>query len=262
MFKRCLYGLLSVSMLLTSLLFTSLTQAQAIDGYQSCNVDLHNEVHLDGKGVRIIDAKGHKAIIDEKKGLSIEGKTIELSHQQQQALDQYRKQLNETIPKVQEVGRSGVALANEVLDDVSAKFNNTHAFDNVRQAISDFYVKLEKRYHHDGEWVLKPNALSAMHNNWQKDLADARQVFNTEFIASAFTVMQEKFAAEGSVNFTELQNEMVELQTSIKKKLKAHSSEITEKAQNYCDSMDQLAKEEQSVVKTIPELKKYQLFNI
>ncbi|MPW37052.1 YggN family protein [Vibrio sp. B1Z05] len=257
MFKRLTYGLL-----VGSLLVTSVSQAQSIEGYQACNVDLHNELHLDGQAVQIIDANGHKAVIEQNKGLSINGQSVELNVKQQQLLEHYRQQLNESIPKIREVGQSGVALANEVLDDVSAKFNNTDAFNNVRTSISDYYAKLEKRYYHDGEWVLKPNAFSNMHDNWQKDFADARRVFNSEFFASAFVVLQEKFASEDGVNFTELQKQLGELKVSIQKKLKEHSPEITEKAQNYCDSMDKLAKDEKTLVESIPQLKNYQLFEI
>ncbi|CAM2910181.1 YggN family protein [Vibrio rarus] len=257
MFKRFIYGLLTAS-----LFMTSLSQAHVIGGYKACKVDLHHELHLDGQGVQIIDAEGRKAIIDAKKGLVIEDKPIHLSAHQQQLLQQYRQHLNSAIPKVKEVGQSGVALANEVIDEVSTKFNNTHAFDNVRQSVSDFYNKLEQRYHHNGEWVFKPKALSAMHDNWQKDFADAKRVFNAEFFASAFTLLQQKMSTDEGINFTELQKQLAELKGTVRQKLKSHSAEITKKAQGYCDDMDKLAKEERSLVETIPELQNYQLFNI
>ncbi|PMO31039.1 DUF2884 family protein [Vibrio breoganii] len=249
------------SILVGSLLVAPALQAQALADYESCNVDLNNELHLDGKEVEIIDREGHRAVF-EAKGLVIDGESIPLNKEQQQLLDHYRVQLNSDIPKAREVAQSGVDLANEVLDDVSAKFNDTDAFDNVRQAIDDFYAKLEQRYYQDGEWVLKPNAFGNMFDNWQQDFADAREVFNSEFFASAFSVLQEKLASEDGINFTELQKQLNDLKVSVEKKLQQHSSEISEKAQDYCDSMGKLAEEEQSLIKTIPELENYQLFNI
>ncbi len=228
----------------------------------ACPIDVHQELHLDGKNVKIIDKHGNAAEFQADNQLIIKGKAVLLSSEQSQQLQDYREQLNTVVPKAKEIAKSGVAVANEVIDDLSASFNNTKAFENVRSAVASYYDKLEKRYYQNGEMVLKPDAFKDVYQNWSKDFSQAKEVFNREFFASAFTVLQEKMKSDKGVDFSALQQQMAQLQVSVQNKLKQNSKQVKKQAQQYCDSMKALSKQEKGVVATIPELKNYQLFEI
>jgi hypothetical protein len=256
------YKALNAFMLAGMLGVSSLSHAQGNINYASCSVDVHNELHLDGKSVTIISKEGQSAIMEPSNGLMVAGELISLTENQQQQLNSYRDSLNQTVPKVREVAQSGLALVNEIIDEISASFNNTDAFENVRTAVADFYTHLEQRYYKDGELVLMPDAFHQMYDNWQQDFADAREVFNREFFASGFSLLQEKLTSEEGVDFSALQKELSKLKTSIEVKLKEKSAEVAKQAEVYCDSMNQLAEEEKSLIESIPELKDYRLFEI
>lgn len=253
---------LNVFMMAGMLVFTPVSYAQGNVNYGSCSIDINNELHLDGKKVTIVGAKGSSAIMDPTAGLMVEGKTVSLTESQQQKLDSYRDSLNLYIPKARTVAQSGLELVNEIIDEISASFNNTDAFENVRTAIADFYANMEQRYYQNGELVLMPDAFNKMYDNWQQDFSDARDVFNREFFASAFSLLQEKLTSEEGIDFTALQQELSKLKASIEVKLKEKSAEVTEQAEAYCDSMNQLAEQEKSLIESIPELKDYRLFEI
>lgn len=240
---------------------STVAQAQSLPA-NTCPIDIHQELHLDGKNVTIIDSDGNSAEMNEGKGLVIQGKTVALSAEQQQMLEDYRARLNEYVPQARDIAQSGLDVANEIIDELSASFDNTDAFENVRQAVIDFYNQLEARYYQDGEMVLKPDAFEDVYQNWKQDFDSAREVFNREFFASAFSVLQEKMKSEDGINFTALQEEMAKLKASVEAKLKENSKQVQKQAEEYCDSMKSLAEQEKGVIETIPELKDYQLFEI
>ncbi|GAM69932.1 methyl-accepting chemotaxis protein [Vibrio sp. JCM 19236] len=229
---------------------------------QTCPIDINQELHLDGKNVTIIDRQGNSAELEEGKGLTIQGKSVALSPEQEKMLEDYRQRLNEYVPQARDIAQSGLDVANEIIDELSASFDNTDAFENVRQAVIDFYNQLEARYYQNGEMVLKPDAFEDVYQNWKQDFDSAREVFNREFFASAFSVLQEKMKSEDGINFTALQEEMAKLKASVEGKLKENSKQIQKQAEEYCDSMKSLAEQEKGVVQSIPELKDYQLFEI
>ena len=87
-------------------------------------------------------------------------------------------------------------------------------------------------------------------------------MFNEEFISSAFDAMSEKMKAEGGLNLTEMANSMSELKERIAERLQEHSVDVQKQSEAFCDSLDQMAEQEQELHKKIPELKDYQIFSI
>lgn len=230
--------------------------------YEQCNLDIKNEVHLDGQQVEIVKPEGAKVLIDNNNDLFIDGQKIELDKLQQDALKSYRENMNTYVPKAKELAENGLSLTNDLIDDVSKSFDDSQAFDNVKTAVLDFYQDMESRYEEDGSFVLKSEAFSSFMDNWQQDLDKAKEVFNKEFFSSAFTALQEKMQQDGGLNLTELSTQMDELKTRLAETMASQSDEIKEQAKDYCDSLNDVASEEQELQKKIPELKDYQVFTI
>ncbi|KJY82360.1 chemotaxis protein [Vibrio galatheae] len=227
-----------------------------------CKVDLENEIHLNGERLEIVQTSGDKAVIDSDNNLLIHGEKIELSRDQQQAVEQYRDSLNDYLPRAKQIAQDGLALANDIVDDVAQSFDAPEAFESVKQAMQQFYADIEARYYQNGDLVLPADSFGSLSETWSEDFEKAKAIFNEEFITSAFNAMSEKMQAESGINLTEMANSMTELKERIAERLKQHSAEVEEQTEAFCDSLDQMAEQEQQLHNKIPALKDYQVFTI
>lgn len=246
--------LLAILLALSS--FSALAQAPR------CDININNELHLKDDVVSVYQQGEPKVVIDQENQLFINGKKIDLNQMQQQAVKTYREKVSLYVPKAKDIADQGVELANEVIDDVSESFNDPDSFNNLKKAMDDFYSDVESRYYNDGEWVLKKDAVSEAIANWKADSAAAMQRFNGEFFSSAFAVLSEKMKADGSVNLSELQNQLIDLKAKVETKLQSQSVELQQEATDYCVDLQGIAKDEETLRQQVPELKGYEVFVI
>ncbi|MGV3002697.1 DUF2884 family protein [Vibrio sp.] len=236
--------------------FSALAQAPR------CDININNELHLKDDVVSVYQQGKPKVVIDQKNQLFINGKKVDLNQMQQQMVKTYREKVSLYVPKAKDIADQGIELANEVIDDVSESFNAPDSFNNLKKAMGDFYSDVESRYYNDGEWVLKKDAVSEAIANWKADSSAAMQRFNGEFFSSAFAVLSEKMKAGGSVNLSELQNQLIDLKAKVETKLQSQSVELQKEAAGYCVDLQGIAKDEETLRQQIPELKGYEVFVI
>lgn len=227
-----------------------------------CKVDLKNEIHLNGERIEIHQVGGETAVVDADNGLTIHGEKIELDDSQKQAIAQYRENINDYLPKAKQIAQDGLALANDIVDDVAESFDAPEAFDSVKEAMKQFYTDIEARYYKNGDLVLPAESFGSLNETWAEDLEKAKALFNEEFITSAFDAMSAKMKAEGGLNLTEMANSMAELKERVAKRLAEHAAEVEQQSEDFCDSLDQMAEQEQQLHDKIPQLKDYQIFTI
>jgi hypothetical protein len=227
---------------------------------QQCRVDIQNEVRLDGEQVEIYQTGSPKVMIDEDNNVFINGEKLDLDAMQREAVKQYREKMNEYLPKAKELAKDGLNMANDILDDVADTIGNSEAFDNVRKALEEFYRKQEEKHQEGEQYVLQEASFSEGAESWSEQFAEMKELFTDEFLSSAFDAVAESMKQEGGLNFTELKDQMVELKGKIEEKFS--EDDIQEKAEDYCDSLDDMAEEEQSLQEKIPELKDYPVFLI
>lgn len=227
-----------------------------------CKVDLKNEVHLNGQSVEILHTNGESAIVDANNNLLIQGERVELDQEQKQAIEAYRENLNDYLPRAKQMAEDGLALANDIIDDVAESFDAPEAFDNVKKAMKQFYADIEARYYKDGALVLPADSFGSMSETWAEDFEKAKALFNQEFITSAFNAMSEKMKQEGGLNLTQMTEAISELKERIAKRLEERSVDLQKQGEEFCDSLDEMAEQEQDLHQKIPQLKDYQIFTI
>lgn len=227
-----------------------------------CKVDLKNEVHLNGERIEIHQTNGATAIVDANNDLTIHGEKIELDDGQKQSIAQYRDSINDYLPRAKQIAQDGLALANDIVDDVAKSFDAPEAFDGVKQSMAQFYADIEARYYKQGDLVLPADSFGSLSETWAEDFDKAKALFNQEFITSAFDAMSAKMKAEGGLNLTEMANSMAELKERIAERLAEHSAEVEQQSDAFCDSLEQMAEQEQQLHDKIPQLKDYQIFTI
>ncbi|WP_086050432.1 YggN family protein [Vibrio syngnathi] len=249
-----------------SVLIASLTAAVAIISLPAsaaqCRVDLKNELRIDDQKVEIHQVNGDTAVFDGNNDLYIHGEKVELDADQQAAIEKYRENMSEYLPRAKQMANDGLALANDVIDDIAASLDSPESFDNVKESMKTYFAELEGRYYKDGELVLPADSFDSMANGWSEDFEKAKEIFNQEFISSAFNAMSEKMKQDGGLNLTELADSMAALKLKVEERMKEHSQQVQEEANEFCDSLDEMAEQEQQLHEIIPNLKDYQVFTI
>lgn len=232
-------------------------------GYSAqCRVDINNEVRLDGQSLEIHQTTGDSAVVDEDNNLFIKGEQVELDSDQKAALEGYREKMNAYIPQAKQLASDGLELANAIIDDVAASLDAPDAFDNVKASVKTFFEDVESRYYKDGDFILPAESFESMTQSWTDDFAKAQEIFNKEFLASAFEALSKKMQEEDGLNLTALSKSMTELSAKVEQRINEHSQGIEQKAEELCDSLDDMAAQEDNVLKKIPELKDYRVFTI
>ncbi|MBD1575141.1 YggN family protein [Vibrio sp. S11_S32] len=238
----------------------TLTSVSAMAQVPRCDINIDNELHLKNEQVSVYQQGKPKVVIDQNNDLFINGKKITLNQTQENAVKAYREKVSEYIPKAKKIGDDGMTLANQVIDDISASFNNSKAFDNVKTAVDGYYADIESRYYNNGEWVIKKDAVKDALSNWKQESAAAMQKFNGEFFSSAFAVLSEKMKTDGSVNLTELQTQMTDMKKQIETRLQSQSQQLQKEANAYCGNLHDLVSEEKTLHQQVPQLKNYSVF--
>lgn len=232
-------------------------------GYSAqCRVDINNEVRLDGQNLEIRQSTGDKAVVDEDNNLFIKGEQVELDADQKAAIGGYRENMNAYIPQAKQLASEGLELANAIIDDVAASLDAPGAFDNVKASVKAFFADVESRYYKDGDFILPAESFESMTQSWTDDFAKAQEIFNKEFLASAFAALSNKMAEEDGLNLTALSESMTELSAKVEQRIAEHSKELEQQSKDLCDSLDDMADQEDNVLKKIPELKDYRVFTI
>ncbi|CAE6896095.1 hypothetical protein ACOMICROBIO_GDFFDHBD_01226 [Vibrio sp. B1REV9] len=247
---------------MNKLLTFSLLMVSASSYAAQCRIDINNEVRMDGQNLEIVHANGEKAVVDEENNLFIKGELIELDADQKAAIEDYREKMNAYIPQAKQLASDGLALANDIIDDIAVSLDAPDAFDNVKAAAKAFFADVESRYYKDGDFILPADSFDSMTESWTADFEKAQEIFNKEFLTSAFDALSAKMKEEGGLNLTALSESMKELQAKVAQRLAEHSKEVEQQAEGLCDSLDEMADQEQDLLKKIPELKDYQVFTI
>lgn len=244
------------------LLTLSLLMVSATGYTAQCRVDINNEVRMDGQSLEIRQSTGEKAVVDEDNNLFIKGEQVELDADQKAAIEGYREKMNAYIPQAKQLASDGLELANAIIDDVAASLDAPGAFDNVKASVKAFFADVESRYYKDGDFILPAESFESMSQSWTDDFSKAQEIFNKEFLASAFEVLSNKMAEEDGLNLTALSKSMTELSAKVEQRIAEHSKEIEQQAEDLCGSLDEMVGQEENVLKKIPELKDYRVFTI
>lgn len=239
--------------LITCLLFSSPIWAA------QCRVDVKNEVHLNGQQIEVHKTSGEVLLMDNQNNVYVQGKPLALDAAQRSAVERYRESVNEALPKAKKIASDGLALANDILDDIATSIEAPGAFDNAKQAMRQFYADIESRYYNDkGDMVLPAQTFESMTQTWQQDFEKAKALFNQQVLSDAFTALSEKMKAEGG----KMTNTLDQLKAKVMERLQEHSQDLQNESRDFCDSLDDAVKQEQDLHNKIPELKNYQVFAI
>ncbi|ELR64830.1 Methyl-accepting chemotaxis protein [Photobacterium marinum] len=248
-------------MLMKKVLVAGLLLSSASVYAQSCPVDVQNEIHIDGEQVSVYQEGQPKMLIDENNQVYINGKKVDLDAMQQRAVAAYSHGVKEYLPKMADIANDGVGIAGDILNEVSSSFDSKASFAKVEALIGEYGQKAHDKFYQNGEFVMPADMFQTVDTDWKQEFDQAMKHVSVESMSGLFAALSQEMK-DGEINFTELQKKFSEMKARIEEKVRARSGEVSEKANELCDSIQGLAQEEKELHRTIPELKNYQMFEI
>lgn len=248
-------------MMMKKTLVASLILGSTTAFAQSCPVDVQNDIHIADEQVSVYQDGQPKMLIDENNQVYINGKRLELNAVQQQAVEAYSYGVKEYLPKMADLADDGVGIASDIVNEVSARFDSKASFAKVEGLIEDYGQKAQQKFYQDGEFVMPADMFANVDSDWKQEFEEAMKHVSMESMSGLFSALSQEMK-NGEINFTELQKQFSELKVWIEEKVRSRSGEIATKANELCDSIKDLAEEEQQLHRTVPELKNYQMFEI
>nr|VVV04324.1 hypothetical protein AW0309160_01708 [Aliivibrio wodanis] len=246
---------LKKAVVLISLLLTN----QAWAGI--CPITVKNDVILTSVGEVKVENTQDKLRINKNGHVFINDNELKLTLEQKQAIEEYQQQLANYLPSIVDFTDKGFAAASEFVSDIETSFNAEGSFESVKEKINDYKQTAKQQFYQGKDLVLEQNFFQDIETGWKQDLELMVQSLDKELFSSVFNSLSNKMK-EGEFNFSELQQQFSDVQSSINTKIKEHKQEMKKEAGALCDSATEIADEEQQLHELIPELKAYPAFTI
>ncbi|MUI52996.1 YggN family protein [Aliivibrio fischeri] len=226
-----------------------------------CPVNVENDVLLTQNGEVKVEKSQDKLRIDQDGRVFVNGKELQLTQKQKEAIERYQQQVSTYIPEIVDFTDKGIAAANDFVSEIETSFDAKGSFEGVKTKIDEYGHTAKQKFYQGKDMVLEHDFFKEVDTTWKQDFEVMMQSMDKELFASVFNSLSLKMQ-EGELNFTELQQQFADVQVKIKEKMKQHSTEMKDEAQNLCDSAKGIAQDEQQLHQLIPELQPYPVFSI
>jgi hypothetical protein len=226
-----------------------------------CPVNVENDVVLTPSGEVKVDNAQDKLRIDHDGRVYVNGKELDLTVSQKKAVEKYQQQVSDYIPTVVDFTDKGIAAANDFVSEIETSFDAEGSFDAVKIKIDEYGVTAKQKFYQGKNLILEHDFFKEVNTTWKQDFEVMIKSLDKELFASVFNSLSDKMQ-KGELNFTELQQQFVDVQSSIKMKMEEHKVDIKKDAQHLCDSAKDIAMDEEQLHKIVPELQLYPMFSI
>jgi len=229
---------------------------------EQCDVTVERDVksndgwllfHLDhGKNVEI---NGDNQVV-------IAGEVVELTPEQLQAVQEYRQSVTHHMESLAEYAKSNAQFLDNVIDDIAISLGDPDAFDELKGDLDDFWKTITESYLLKDDVILPAGTFDSLSETWQSHASKAQALFDQEFLGQIWAALSSKIEQGGSISLQAMGELLVELEASISQRLDTHSEELEIQEINMCESLQDIADQENDIRDQIPELKDYRVFTI
>ncbi|MGR5167565.1 DUF2884 family protein [Vibrio astriarenae] len=239
-----------------SLLFTPMLFAA------QCRIDIDNDVNVSAEHLEIVESDGSRLAIASDNSVTLRGESLQLSPEQQQAMEDYKQRLADYGPKVKKLTDDGLALALDIVDDIAASIDAPTAFDDLKTAMTDYFSGLQARYYNQGDFTIPATSFDEFIAQWDVEMDQAKALFTSEFFEDAFAAMSEKMDQDGGLNLTQMADDMAKLKAKLEQRFREHANQLKQDKDGLCEELEGLKQQEQELHRKIPELENYRVFTI
>ncbi|RZQ52988.1 hypothetical protein C1E23_11555 [Pseudoalteromonas phenolica] len=254
-------------MLATSLVLSISVVAHEDHGIQissdQCQVDFQNDVRITPNQLQITANSNKQLTIDSFGELYVDGQAITLTNAQKVALSNYADSLRVQLPQVANIALDGVKLAGVALDEVAHAFN-LQGLDSLNGLMDELHVEISDTFYQQGAFVMGEKTFHEFGENFdhkfETHIEKAVESAMMESIGSILMMVGSEMVSSGG-NMESFEARMEDMGRQIEEKVQLQAKQLEEKAHGLCDTFEVIATAETDLIKEIPAMQGYQLFN-
>ncbi len=227
-----------------------------------CEVSVKNDIQANDGWLMFHLDDGRDVEIDDQDHVYLQGRPIELSPAQTEAVKQYRSKVNRHLEIVKQYAHENAQFLTDLIDDIAVSLGNPDSFDGLKKDLNNFWQDVTDKYFADGDVILPAGSMDSLSENWQQHVGQAQAIFNQTFLNQVWDALSEKVKQENGINLTSMGEMLLELETRIAERLDSHFSQMDFQETNMCESLNDIVHEEDDLREQIPELHDYRVFTI
>ncbi|WP_166434210.1 DUF2884 family protein [Vibrio viridaestus] len=223
-----------------------------------CHVQLKSEIQHNDDSVNVIMEDGRVATIYNDSRLVIDGKEHPLTSEQHKFLEAYQKELVSSVNQIESYTAQSIKQIDLIIDDISSSLGESDSLETLRQRMHTYWQQASESFYGDDGFSIDNTSMSTLDEAIEK----MQSLFDHEFISSLWDAASDGVDKLSELSFSEFTALVQELNNKIYEHWQRFSQDKEKRQKEVCDSFNQLIDQEQSLHKSIPELRNYQVFTI
>lgn len=230
---------------------------------EQCNVEFHNDVRIKPSELEIYTNDDRLMKITNNHQLYIDGQSITLTEEQQQAVGNYQQSLRNQLPEVAEIALEGVKIAGIAINEVAQAFN-IEGLESIDKLMTDIETEVNDTFYQQGAFVMGQQNFQKFGNNFEENfdeqISTAVETAISQSMGSILmAVGAQMMNSDGDMQSFE--QRMENMGTAIETKVEQQAERLEQRADTLCTNFATIAEQEQQLILLLPELKDYSLFS-
>lgn len=234
--------------------------AQAHDN-QTCNMHFDGNLRITPDAV-VIKQSG-KTLTIEGDSLFIDGSEQTLNAAQRRTMTQYAEHVRGTVPQVASIALEGVKLANVAVSEVMQGFGIDFNTAPIQTLLSDVETEIQQSFYQDGSFVIDQENLDLMGENigkrFEGQMDEVMEKAMMESMGSLLMTIGREMMFSGG-DMTAFEQRMEKMGEQIEERVEGQAKLLEQRADQFCHSLEDVAKYEQQFHDAVPQASDYALF--
>lgn len=243
------------NLILTSALLLT-TQSVFAD---QCEVNFNGHLQLENQILTIKTDDNDRIIINQQYDLTVNGKPIDLSNQQQKWVKNYYQGLYTAAPQAAAIASDALNLASTALTQTFTELlgNDDNVSHDITAKLAEINQKIQTRFYaedgsvrvnsdnfEDGEWASQ---------EWEDELSEGIEEVVTASIGKLMIAVGTEMLF-GNSDMDGFEQRMDNFANEIEQKVEVQTAAIEQKADAFCHSLVRVDDAESALQRNIPEL--------
>lgn len=230
---------------------------------EQCNVEFHNDVRIKPSELEIYTNDDRLMKITNNHQLYIDGQSITLTEEQQQAVGNYQQSLRNQLPEVAEIALEGVKIAGIAINEVAQAFN-IEGLESIDKLMTDIETEVNDTFYQQDAFVMGQQSFQKFGDNFEENfdeqISTAVETAISQSMGSILmAVGSQMMNSDGDMQSFE--QRMENMGTAIETKVEQQAERLEQRADTLCTNFATIAEQEQQLILLLPELKDYSLFS-
>ncbi|MCU4676034.1 YggN family protein [Catenovulum sp. 2E275] len=225
----------------------------------NCSVSIQNDIWISDSEIKIKNADHQTLKITADNSLTINGKNINLTPNQQIALNTYTQQLRANLPQVANVTLEAVALAGIAIDEIAQALNLKNLTE-LQQLMSGLSTEIQNAFYQQGFFVLGENTFAEFDKQFGEKFEQVIEASIQESIGSLLASLGTAMFSDD--NMQAFEQRMETMGKNIEAKVENQAQTIEHNFSQLCNQFSQISAQEDKLSIKIPEMRNYRIFKL